>query len=122
VRDGHYPLWSYVQYLAPQATGGGGALNAAAQTIIDMLSGKTVATSPAFEPLDVVIAAGLVPACAMGVSRTVEGGDQAPAASAEPCGCYYESKVPGGSTSCTACTDDGPCGAGKCRQGYCEAK
>jgi len=41
VRDGHYPLWSYVEYLAPQAAGGG-ALNAAAQTIIDMLAGNAV--------------------------------------------------------------------------------
>src|SRR6185312_11191104 len=68
VRDGHYPLWSFVQYFAPQAAGGG-ALNPAAQTIIDMLVGKTVTTNPSFEPLDLVIAANLVPACAMKVTR-----------------------------------------------------
>ncbi|HEX9102720.1 MAG TPA: hypothetical protein VF997_10975, partial [Polyangia bacterium] len=121
VRDGHYPLWSYVQYLAPQAAGGGGALNPNAQTIIDMLVGNAVTTSPAFEPLDLVINAGLVPACAMKVSRTTEGGDRAPSTPAQPCGCYYESKVPMGSTTCTACTDNSTCGSGMCRHGYCEA-
>ena len=121
VRDGHYPLWSYVQYLAPQAATGG-ALNPSAQLIIDMLSGKTVTTNPAFEPLDFVINAGLVPACAMKVTRSSEGGDLSPLTPAEPCGCYYESKVPNGSTTCTACTDDTVCGGGKCRHGYCEAQ
>jgi len=121
VRDGHYPIWSFVQYLAPQAAGGG-ALNPNAQTIIDMLVGNTVTTTPAFEPLDLVISAGLVPACAMKVTRSAEGGDLAPMTPAQPCGCYYESKVPMGSTMCTACTDSSTCGAGMCRHGYCEAK
>jgi ABC-type phosphate transport system substrate-binding protein len=120
VRDGHYPLWSYVEYVAPQA-GGGGALNANAQEIIDLLVGKQVATNPAFEPLDQVIGAGLVPACAMKVQRSVEGGDLSPATIAEPCGCYFEKKATG-NTSCTACTDNSTCGTGMCRHGYCEAR
>jgi len=120
VRDGHYPLWSYVQYAAPQATGGG-ALNANAQEIIDLLVGKPVATNPPFEPLDQVIAAGLVPACAMKVQRSVEGGDLTPATIAAPCTCYFEKKATN-ATSCTACTDNTPCGTGMCRHGYCEAK
>ncbi|HEY1585438.1 MAG TPA: hypothetical protein VGH63_07085, partial [Polyangia bacterium] len=61
-------------------------------------------------------------ACAMKVSRTIEGGDQALFSPTEPCGCYFEANVPGGSTTCTVCTDDTPCGGGKCRHGYCEAK
>jgi len=120
VRDGHYPLWSYVEYAAPQA-GGGGALNPNAQTIIDMLSGKPVTTAPVFEPLDVVIANGLVPACAMKVQRSVEGGDMTPATVSEPCGCYFEFKATG-ATTCTACSDSSTCGTGMCRHGYCEAK
>jgi hypothetical protein len=120
VRDGHYPLWSYVQYAAPQAAGGG-ALNPNAQTIIDMLSGKTVTTNPVFNPIDLVITNGLVPACAMKVQRSVEGGDMTPASVAQPCGCYFDFKTKG-STTCTACTDNSTCGTGMCRYGYCEAK
>jgi hypothetical protein len=122
VRDGHYPLWSYVEYIAPNAASGTGALNPNAQTIIDMLSGNTVTTNPAFEPLDVVVAAGLVPACAMKVQRSAEGGDLSPLTPTQPCGCYYDAKVPMGSTSCTACTDNSACGGGQCRHGYCEAQ
>ncbi|MCU1282526.1 MAG: hypothetical protein JWM53_6072, partial [bacterium] len=121
VRDGHYPLWSYVEYIAPQA-GGGGALNPAAQTIIDLLVGNAVTTNPAFEPLDLVIASGLVPACAMKVQRSLEGGDLSTVSAAQPCGCYYDAKVPMGTTSCTVCTANSPCGAGMCRHGYCEAQ
>jgi hypothetical protein len=120
VRDGHYPLWSFVEYLAPQKQGGG-ALNDNAQLIIDLLAGKSVSLTPAFETLDLVIAAGLVPACAMKVTRTVEGGDMSAASPDQPCTCYYENKV-NGSTSCTVCTDDSACGSGKCRHGFCEAR
>jgi hypothetical protein len=120
VRDGHYPLWSYVQYAAPQAAGGGAA-NPNAQLIIDLFTGKSVTTNPAFEPLDLVIANGLVPACAMKVQRSVEGGDLSLATVAEPCGCYFDKKTTG-NTTCTACTDSSTCGTGMCRHGYCEAK
>jgi hypothetical protein len=121
VRDGHYPLWSFVQYLVPMAANGK-AMNANAQQIIDLLVGNTVTTNPAFEPLDTVIGAGLVPACAMKVQRTAEGGPQSLSTPAQPCGCYYDSKVPMGTTSCTACSATAPCAAGMCRHGYCEAQ
>jgi hypothetical protein len=120
VRDGHYPLWSYVQYLASGTAGN--ARSPGAQTIINMLVGETVVINPAFEPQDLVISAGLVPACAMKVTRTADGGPQSLASPAQPCGCYYDSKVPMGATSCTACTDSSTCGTGMCRHGYCEAK
>jgi hypothetical protein len=121
VRDGHYPLWSYVHYLYPTGVDGK-AQNPNAQAIVDLLVGNPVATNPAFEPLDLVIGAGLVPVCAMTVSRTEEGGGQSLAPPAQPCGCYYEASVPGGSTSCVACSSTTPCASGNCRHGYCEAR
>lgn len=120
VRDGHYPLWSYVQYLAPQAAAPAtGALNPDAQAVIDYFTDSV--TAPPFEPLDVVIANGLVPECAMKVSRTVEGGAESGYSSSAPCGCYFDFKV-SGSTTCTACGDTAACTTGTCRHGYCEAK
>jgi hypothetical protein len=118
VRDGHYPLWSYVQYLFPTDASGPSAANA--QTIVNLLIGNPVTTNPVFEPLKLVINAGLVPVCAMKVARTVEGGPQSPAAAAQPCGCYYDSI--NGSTSCAACSTTNPCATGTCRHGYCEAQ
>jgi hypothetical protein len=122
VRDGHYPLWSYVQYLYPLAAGGNNqALNPNAQEIVDLMVGNPVTTNPVFEPLDLVIGAGLVPVCAMGVSRTAEGGPEALYSPAQPCGCHFNATVPAGSTSCTACPA-GTCATGVCRHGYCEAQ
>jgi hypothetical protein len=119
VRDGHYLLWSYVQYLEPAAT----AVSAGAQMILDAIQGKPLTGASPESSLDLIISVGLVPQCAMKVQRSVEGGDLSLAPQAEPCGCYYESKVPGGSTSCTPCTgtDNTPCGGGVCRHNFCEA-
>lgn len=121
LRDGHYTLWSYVQYAA-NVDGNGVPTNPTVKNLIDMLVGNTVTTNPAFEPLDTEIGNGLVPACAMSVQRQAEGGDLSLYSAPEPCGCYYDAKVPNGSTTCTACTSSSTCGTGMCRHGYCEAR
>lgn len=120
VRDGHYPLWSYVQYLTPVGTDGK-ATKAAVQTLIDALTGVPVTFSPAFDPIDDVVSSGLVPLCAMKVQRAAEGGDLSSYDAAHPCGCGFESKVTG-ATSCAACSPSAPCASGVCRHGFCEAK
>jgi hypothetical protein len=94
-----------------------------ARYLIDILQGKAVSPAPGFESLDLALKAGLVPRCAMKVTREVEGGPLASYAPEEPCHCYYESKYPDSYKSqCTKCTDDTTCGGGKCRHGFCEAK
>jgi hypothetical protein len=113
VRDGHYVLWSYVQYVAPSPAKTG------AQLIIDALVGNTVTFTPPSDPLDVVIASGLVPLCAMKVQRSSEGGDLSLYDSPAPCSCYFQFKATG-ATTCTSCTTS--CASGMCRHGYCEAK
>lgn len=120
LRDGHYLPWSPTVWLT-HVDGSGVPTNANARYVIDCLLGKKgLAPAPDFKPLDIVISKGLVPDCAMKVTRSVEAGDLSLYTPEEPCGCYYESKV--GTTACTACTDDTPCGSGKCRMGFCEAK
>jgi hypothetical protein len=72
-----------------------------------------------------VVSVGLIPDCAMQVTRAVDGGDLALYTPAHPCGCYFESKIPnatGTPAGCTACTTDAPCGSGKCNHGYCEVR
>ncbi len=123
LRDGHYVLWSYVQYLAPVTAG---VAKTAVQQLIDALTGKVTSISydpgtgaTSSDPIDDVIASGLVPQCAMKVQRAgAEGGDLSPFQPDEPCACYFDFKATG-ATSCSAC----PCtGTQVCRRGYCEAK
>ena len=120
VRDGHYLLWSYVQYVA--ADNGGTPSDARVKLIVDSYLGNDISAQASFEPLDIVIGNGLVPICAMKVQRSVEGGDLSLYSSPAPCGCYFEKNVPAGSTSCTACSPANTCATGVCRHGYCEAK
>lgn len=120
VRDGHYVIWSPTVYLAP-VDAQGNVTNARAKYLIDMILSTTVSPAPDFDPLSTVIARGLVPDCAMKVTRSFEGGDLSLYTPAEPCGCFYESEVGGAPATCTTCNGDADCGGGKCRHGYCEA-
>jgi hypothetical protein len=127
LRDGHYVLWSYVQYLAP-VSGTPAVAKAPVQEIIDALTGKLTsvtykssANSVTSDPIDNVITSGLVPICAMKVQRAgAEGSDLSLYTPDQPCGCYFDKKATQ-STSCTACTDNSVCNGGMCRRGYCEA-
>lgn len=69
-------------------------------------------------------AAGLVPWCAMQVTRTEEMGAEASYQPPEPCGCYYESLLGGTLSTCMPCRIDGDCNTGspRCRYGYCEVQ
>ncbi|MGQ0506032.1 MAG: hypothetical protein ACT4TC_12020 [Myxococcaceae bacterium] len=124
VRDGHYTVWSPTVWLTKVDPVTKVPVNPRAAYVIDLILNKPVTPAPAFSPLDIVISNGLVPACAMKVNRTVEGGDLSLYEPQEPCGCYYEKKVNSLESSCTECTvgDDAPCSGGKCRLGYCEAR
>ena len=74
---------------------------------------------------DVAIKGGLVPQCAMQVTRTRDGGEISLYTPPTPCSCYFERNVPGNTdipAACTTCSTDNECGAGKCHLGVCEAR
>ena len=80
--------------------------------------------------LDVIASeaqAGLVPQCAMRVSRTTEVGPMSPVSPTSPCGCYYEyTGSASHTTSCTSCQTANDCPTNySCPQfngmGWCEA-
>jgi hypothetical protein len=120
LRDGHYAVWSPTVWLT-HIHASGVALNPDAQYFINLVINK--AQVPAFDsnPLDIVIGRGLVPECAMTVTRSVEGGPLSGYAPDEPCGCYYDHKA-GAVPACATCSDSSTCGGGACRLGYCEAR
>jgi ABC-type phosphate transport system substrate-binding protein len=116
VRDGHYPVWGPVHLYARTS---GGVPNAAGTAMLGQFSVPKLA-----QPLvDAIAGRGLVPECAMRVTRTEEMG---PFASYQPqfgCGCYYDFKV-NGATSCKACKAPADCpgSAPACNYGYCEVQ
>jgi hypothetical protein len=120
VRDGHYTVWSPTVYMA-YVDGSGHVVKPEAEYLVDLITGKPTSTDPGFDPLRAVVEVGLVPECAMKVSRDVEGGPLSLFSAAEPCGCAYDALV-GPPRSCMTCTSSTPCAAGTCRYGYCEAR
>ncbi|MBX3226757.1 MAG: hypothetical protein KIT84_38940 [Labilithrix sp.] len=119
VRDGHYLPWSPTPYMALKDAAGNIA-DPNAKRFYELVRGFR--TDPDVDGLLAVAQNGLTPECAMTVTRAGDGADLEPYDDPTPCGCYYEKNVKSGSTTCTACANDGPCGGGKCRFGFCEAK
>ncbi len=122
VRDGHYTVWSPTIWMTRINATTGVAINAQAKYVIDVLLGAAVAPVLNFDPIDNLAGVGLVPECAMKVTRSFEGGKLSLYSPTEPCGCKYDSVV--ATTACTACTGTGmgTCSTGACRHGFCEAR
>lgn len=121
LRDGHYLPWAPTVYLT-KVDSAKVPTNPRAKTFIDLVLGNPIPGGDV-DGLQQVVAKGLVPDCAMQVSRSIEGGDLSLYTPAAPCTCYFEATATGVAPSaCVACTDDGPCGVGHCRHGYCEVR
>lgn len=122
VRDGHYAPWSPTPYISKVAAGGTTFTNANAQRVFELVMGTRAGDD--VDGLKQAISSGLIPECAMKVTRSGDGADLTLYNDPAPCGCYFDKNVPQGNTTCTACTvgNDAPCGGGKCRFGFCEAK
>lgn len=122
IRDGHYVPWSPTVWLT-RVDGEGVPENEQAGYVIDLILGNHVTPEPSFDPLEKVIGVGLVPDCAMSVTRAYEAGPLSPYRPEQPCGCYYETVATGKTPpGCEACDGDNPCADGECRHGFCEAR
>jgi hypothetical protein len=117
VRDGHYTVWSPTIYMAKGAAGV--PTNAGAAYVINLIAGKTATPAPNFNPVATVVGAGIIPDCAMKVTRDAEGGNLRLYQPAESCTCSYE-KLATGTTTCQTCTTT--CAVGTCRGGLCEER
>jgi len=122
VRDGHYAIWGplHLLYRTDQV---GNPLNETNRQQVTDILGYLAGTKPlpnGIRLLDVYAQSGVVPECAMQVTRTADGGNITPYRPPSPCSCVFELKATG-ATDCTPCTVQGDCGEGEsCSQGYCE--
>ena len=127
LREGHYVAWAHVFYLTKVLSTDGGVaepVNSNAKLFIDILTNMANPKIPTgLDPITLVAQKGIVPLCAMTVTRSTEGGALSLFAPPDPCGCYYESKVGTPPSSCVSCgADAGVCAVGTtCRHGFCEA-
>jgi ABC-type phosphate transport system substrate-binding protein len=121
VRDGHYPIWGPLHMLA--RVSGGKVANANAKLVIDYLS---LAKEPAeFSMIEAEAKGGVVPDCAMRVTRTEELGPLASYMPAKSCECRFVAEATGNAPDdCETCEtdDDCPDSAPACNYGYCEVR
>jgi len=124
VRDGHYAIWGPLHMITP-STDGKTATNANADKIIGYLTGRD---APAFDLISVEATKGVVPDCAMRVSRTTEVGAMASYMPAKSCECKFLKAATGTApTDCVACPNntDAECASGAnkhCNYGFCEVQ
>jgi hypothetical protein len=116
LRDGHYTVWSPTIWMDNVV--GGVPVKPDARYVIDMIAGHDVTPVPNFDPNVVVATVGLVPDCAMRVTRTFEGGPLSLYKPPTSCTCKFENTVD--VSSCATCSAETPCMTGVCRDGYCE--
>jgi hypothetical protein len=114
VRDGHYVMWGYQHFFTP--IGPGGVPSDAAKAFVTRISVSRLDQML----VDNIIAASLVPQCAMKVVRSTEMGDFAPQMGLS-CGCYFDYKTTGKS-ACTRCNSSSDCPSdhSACNYGFCE--
>ena len=119
VRDGHYPLWGRIHFFAARSNGM--PISQAAAELLYLFA------SPVLDAdlLSAIIDSGMVPPCAMKVTRVSDLGDFT---YADPppvaCGCAFEAQVGVDPLrpECTTCASNSDCPQNRpaCRYGYCE--
>ncbi|HMA94620.1 MAG TPA: hypothetical protein VKP30_18140 [Polyangiaceae bacterium] len=122
VRDGHYPIFGPLHLLYRADAAGNPEDTSKREEILDVvgyLSGSK-ALPNGDRLLDVFAKRGLIPECAMRVTRTKDGGSLVGFSPANPCSCAFE-RAATGMTKCTECQVQADCKPDEsCSMGYCE--
>jgi hypothetical protein len=122
VRDGHYELWAPFHFYTRGQNGR--TQDPFVAEIVSYLTGARPLPNRNTDFITTLKQAGLVPLCAMHVTRTKEGARMVPFQPEPSCSCYYESSAPGGLVpeSCKACESSAECpnSAPNCNFGFCE--
>jgi hypothetical protein len=126
IREGRYYLWNPHHFYA-RLNNEGEIADETTRRWIEYITGKRPLPDGK-NYLDIQADLGLIPACAMKVTRTDDVGPLSSFVPDEPCGCYYEARVTGKTPEgCQACATEGedpscPSDAPVCRHGFCEVK
>jgi hypothetical protein len=137
IREGRYTIQGALKLVAHVSTidGGGDGQsmpdNPAAKRMIDWLQGNPVDSSLQlpFDIIDVYAHSGVVPQCAMKVTKDTDAPMFRPYQPDNPCSCYFQIQATGKAIipGCTPCQDSSTCPDGKTcyfhgipAQGYCE--
>jgi hypothetical protein len=126
VRQGRYNLWGPTHFFTA-VDSNGVPTNPNVKTFTDAITFATPLTSAAQTLITVEGTAGVIPQCAMKVSRASEQSAESSVQPTGDCTCFYESNPNvGGTTPCQACTGDADCAdagtATHCNYGFCEVQ
>ena len=117
VREGRYEIFGPVHFFAAGTPTGN------AKKAIDWIQGTApIEAGLPLGYIDVEAGAGMVPLCAMKVTRETDGGYLKPYKPPVSCGCYYEKVVTQATPAgCVPCADSSTCTGGKtCQSQFCE--
>jgi ABC-type phosphate transport system substrate-binding protein len=117
VRDGHYPLWGYEHFVVKTTDG---KMSTQASDLIGWFNGTK--TIPDTDHVIIEGSLGLIPACAMRVQRSSDGGLLSPYKPSQPCSCaFIAASARAIPPECAPCLSPDVCTGGKsCRHGFCE--
>lgn len=114
VRDGHYPIWGSIHFMAPTV---GDVPTEKARALIQQLAVPKLEKSV----VEAIIEAGYVPPCAMSVTHSAEVGPLSSFVPELSCSCYFD-YLAIGATSCKTCSNSSECNGPteSCNYGYCD--
>jgi hypothetical protein len=122
VRDGHYVLWAPYHFYTRGTAGR--TTDQRVANVVSYLSGAKPLPNRNTDLITTLKQGGLVPVCAMRVTREKEGAPIVPYKPSPSCGCYYDIASPGGTAppECTPCVQNTDCPIARpiCSFGYCE--
>jgi hypothetical protein len=120
VRDGHYPIWGPF-HIMTKLNPEGYPLNPVAADIQAYAVGTK--DPEGLDLVKVLANAGLVPECAMRVSRSAEMGALSSFQPPRSCGCYFD-EIVAGQSDCVKCASASDCpeATPACNYNYCEAQ
>ena len=118
IREGRYTIQGGLKFVT-EVDANGVPVKARAKKIIDWMQGNPAADPLPFDVNQVYAERGVVPQCAMRVTKDSDQSLFRHYTDPAPCHCSFE-MLATGTTNCTPCSASSPCAKGQCSHGYCE--